>query len=230
MPDPSLIRRREQDVERPSRRIFLPLSVTLLVLFLVFFPLWEAKPQPCVVLLGDSITSLWQGLAGQLSGLRVINRGVPGDVTSHMRSRFERDVLALRPRVVVILGGINDLERVPLASIEQNLEAMAEQAERHGIRVVLATVPPAGEHHPDGPEDPDHGQIQALNRRIESLAERKRYTLVDYHSVLSDHRGYYLPNLSRDGVHPSLEGYERMEHLLREALEAALSEKPRRIG
>jgi lysophospholipase L1-like esterase len=218
--------------------------VFLVAVFLAF-PRQRACNPECVVLIGDSITSKWQGLAQtkQLSGLQIINRGVPGDFTSNMLSRFDHDVVQLHPRVVVILGGINDIVRIPLPSIEQNLASMAETAEQHGISVVLATLPPTGP--PRGEYDPDalagahipghdesvsrhdeilsgHNEIQALNDWIKNFANQKHYILVDYHSALADDRGYYLKGLTTDGVHPSVAGYERMEPLLREAIQSAI--------
>jgi lysophospholipase L1-like esterase len=135
-------------------------------------------------------------------------------------------VVQLHPRVVVILGGINDIARIPLPRIEQNLASMAETAEHHGIHVVLATLPPTGEYDPDRPTSADEvsglDEIQTLNHWIKNFANQKHYTLVDYHSALSDDRGYYLKGLTTDGVHPSPEGYERMEPLLHEAIQSAL--------
>jgi lysophospholipase L1-like esterase len=86
--------------------------VFLFAVFLVFPR--QKTCTDCVVLIGDSITSGWPGLAehDQLSGLRVINRGAPGDSTAHVFSRFHRDVVRLHPRVVVILGGINDIAQI----------------------------------------------------------------------------------------------------------------------
>jgi lysophospholipase L1-like esterase len=149
------------------------------------------------VLIGDSITSRWPGVAEreQLSGLRVINRGAPGGSTAHMFSRFNRDVVRLHPRAVVILGGINDIAQIPLPQIEHNLTSMAETAEHHGIHIVFATLPPTGlpteEHDPDKPSissiprpDDDgitmgndeivgHGEIQTLNKLHQEFRESK---------------------------------------------------------
>jgi len=233
---------------RPSRLFFVfALFVFLSVVFLAF-PRQRACGPDCVVLIGDSITSKWESLAQtkQLSGLQIINRGIPGDLTSHMLSRFDHDVVQLHPRVVVILGGINDIAQIPLPSIEQSLASMAETAERHGIHILLATLPPTGP--PIGEYDPDalaaahspgrdeivsgheemvsgHREIQALNDWIKNFANQKHYTLVDYHSVLADERGYYLKGLTTDGVHPSVQGYQRMEPLLRDAIQSAISGK-----
>ena len=185
------------------------------------------KQCDCVVLIGDSITSKWASLSNQqLSGLHVINRGIPGDSTSHMLSRFRRDVIQLHPRVVVILGGINDIPETPLPTIESRLTTMAESAARHRIRVVLATLPPAGVDNPDQPTSSHpsgHDEIRTLNDWIKSLANQGHYTLVDYDSVLSEDRGFYRHGLTSDGVHPSVEGYALMEPLLRQAIQSALN-------
>jgi len=138
----------------------------------------------------------------------------------------DSDVVQLHARVVVILGGINDIARIPLSRIEQNLASMAETAEHHGIQVVLATLPPTGEYDPDGPPSAEevsgHDEIQSLNNWIKNFANQKRYTLADYHSALADERGYYSKGLATDGVHPSVQGYERMEPLLSEAIRSAI--------
>jgi lysophospholipase L1-like esterase len=213
---------------RPVALIFTCAVLVLLVAMLLAFLRQKPCNPACVVLIGDSITAKWQSLArtSQLPGLQIINRGIPSDSTAHMLSRFNHDVVQLHPRVVVILGGINDIERIPLPQIEQNLASMAETAEQHGIHVVLATLPPTGEYDPDeisGAEQiSGHYQIQSLNNWLKNFADQKHYTLVDYHSALADDRGYYLKGLTTDGVHPTPEGYERMEPLLREAIQSAI--------
>lgn len=179
----------------------------------------------CVVLLGDSITSRWQNLEQtQISGLNVINRGIPSDVTSHMLERFDRDVSRLSPRVVVIQGGVNDIARAPLSATERNLEAMVEKARERRIPVVLATLLPTGEFEPDAPfpQNAGHREIQTLNEWIKELAGKRNCVVVDYYSALADEQGYFQKGLDTDGVHPSLKGYGRMEPLLREAVEEAL--------
>ena len=63
-----------------------------------------------VVFMGDSITQDW-GIynAGFFEANGYINRGISGQTTSEMLARFRRDVIDLQPKVVVILGGINDI-------------------------------------------------------------------------------------------------------------------------
>jgi len=221
---------------RPCRLFSIFALFLFLIAVFLAFPRQKACNPECVVLIGDSITSKWQGLTQtkQLFGLQIINRGISGDFTAHMLSRFDHDVVQLHPRVVVILGGINDIVRIPLPSIEQNLASMAETAEQHGIHVVLATLPPTGKYDPDPDElsaaqvsghdeiISGHDEIQVLNNWIRNFANQKHYTLVDYHSALADDRGYYLKGLTTDGVHPSIHGYERIEPLLRDAIQSAI--------
>ena len=113
---------------RPAALIFIFAIFALLTTAFLAFPRQKPCNPACVVLIGDSITPRWQSLAPakQLSGLQIVNRGIPSDSTSHMLSRFNHDVVRLHPRVVVILGGINDIERNPRPQIEQNLACMAE--------------------------------------------------------------------------------------------------------
>jgi hypothetical protein len=88
-------------------------------------------------------TSAWSrpGSGGFAPGKPFINRGIGGQTTPQMLIRFRADVIALRPRVVVILAGTNDIAGntgpTRLADIQDNLATMADLARAHGIRVVL---------------------------------------------------------------------------------------------
>jgi lysophospholipase L1-like esterase len=192
----------------------------------------KASDPEYVVLFGDSITSSWWSLTqtNQIFGMRIANRGVAGNFTDQMLSRFDRDVVQLHPRVVVILGGTNDILRssapAQVEHIEHNLQSMTEIAARNGIRVVMATLPPVGGHNPGKPPSSrltsDKASIEQLNAWIKSEADKNHYVVADYHSVLADDQGFYSSELSTDGIHPSLNGYQLMEPLVRKAVQAAI--------
>jgi len=199
------------------------------LLFAIYLAYPRTKPchSACIAFIGDSITSKWPALQppNQFSGLQIVNHGLPGDTTVNMVSRFRRDVIQLRPRIVVISGGLNDLEHTALPVIEQNLTVMAQTAREHRIQVILATLPPARAltsrplvTEPSAEAD----LIGPLNAWIRSFAAQNRYSLVDYYRALSDERGLYREGLSADGVHPTATGYARMEPLLRGAIQSAL--------
>ena len=101
-----------------------------------------------MLFMGDSITDNWGRQYGKFfPGKPYINRGISGQTTPQMLIRFRPDVIALRPAVVVILAGTNDIAgntgRTTLEAIEDNLTSMVELARANGFRVVLASLLPA---------------------------------------------------------------------------------------
>src|SRR5215831_7053200 len=100
-----------------------------------------------VVFLGDSITVNWGRRYGEFfPGKPYVNRGISGQTTPQMLIRFRPDVIALHPKVVVILAGTNDIAGntgpMTLEAIEDNLVSMTELAKANNIRVVLSSVMP----------------------------------------------------------------------------------------
>src|SRR5205823_782236 len=105
-----------------------------------------------VVFFGDSITDMWN-LAGYFPGKLYINRGISGQTTPQMLLRFRQDVIALAPKVVVILAGTNDIAgnpgSMPLEDIEANYASMADLAKARSINVVFASILPVNNYTPE---------------------------------------------------------------------------------
>src|SRR6202030_2525397 len=95
-----------------------------------------------VVFIGDSITDYWK-LPDYFPGKPYINRGIDGQTTPEMLLRFRQDVIALHPKVLVVLAGTNDIAgvhgRTSNEDIEANYASMADLARAHRIRVVFAS-------------------------------------------------------------------------------------------
>lgn len=179
-----------------------------------------------VVFMGNSITENWQQyVATMFPGKPYINRGISGQTTPQMLVRFRPDVIALDPKVVVILGGTNDLAGntgpSTLEMIEDNLASMAEVARANGIKVVLSSVLPVYDY-PWKPGLEPAPKIVALNKWIESYAAQHGAIYVDYHSAMVDDRGGLRGELGSDGVHPNEAGYRIMAPLVEQAIEQAL--------
>lgn len=178
-----------------------------------------------VLFMGDSITEGWN-LETSFPGKPYINRGIGGQTSSQMLLRFRQDVIDLKPKVVLILAGTNDLAGntgpVTLPQVEANLMSMAQLAAANGIRVVLCSVLPSVRFgwHPEL-EDPAP-RIAALNDWIKTYASENGYVYVDYHSAMKDTAGGLPPNLSNDGVHPLPAGYAIMTPLAESGIEKAL--------
>jgi len=177
-----------------------------------------------VVFMGNSITEGWH-LAEMFPGKPYVNRGISGQTTPQMLVRFRPDVVALKPKVVVILAGTNDIAGntgpSTIEMIEDNIASMAEIAHANGIKVVLSSVLPVFDY-PWKPGLEPAPKIIALNKWIKNYAAKHGHVYVDYHSATSDSRGGMRPELASDGVHPTEAGYRVMTPLAEAAIEKAL--------
>jgi lysophospholipase L1-like esterase len=186
-----------------------------------------AADEKRVVFMGDSITQGWkiEGPAGTFPGKPYVNRGISGETTPQMLVRFRQDVIDLKPAVVIILAGTNDIAGntgpMTLEQSESNLESMADLATANGIRVVLCSVLPAYDF-PWNPGQAPAQKIAVLNAWIRGYAAAKGYPYVDYYSAMKDERGGLPATLSRDGVHPLPAGYAIMTPLAETGIETAL--------
>ncbi|MCD8136090.1 MAG: SGNH/GDSL hydrolase family protein [Parabacteroides gordonii] len=175
-----------------------------------------------VVFMGNSITDGWWNTDSLFfKNNRYIGRGIGGQTTAQMLVRFRADVIDLQPKAVVILAGTNDIAQnngyIAPENILGNIISMAELAKANNIDVVLCSILPAYEYGwRKGLEPAD--KIIALNKMIKEYADRHNLTYVDYHSALKDARNGLPEKYSKDGVHPTMEGYKIMERLISEAL------------
>jgi len=184
------------------------------------------KSENRVVFLGNSITEGWQPhFATMFPGKPYIGRGIGGQTTPQMLLRFRQDVIALKPKVVVILAGTNDIAGntgpSTLEMIEDNLASMAELGKANGIRVVLSSVLPVFDY-PWKPGLTPAPKIVALNSWMRDYAASHGAVYLDYHSAMADQRQGMKAGLSQDGVHPNEAGYRIMAPLAERAIAEAL--------
>jgi lysophospholipase L1-like esterase len=180
-----------------------------------------------VVFMGDSIMEFWAlDSPWGFPGKPYINRGISAQTTPQMVLRFHQDVIALKPRVVVIMGGSTDIAGgtgpATQEQIEDNLAAMAEMATMNHIRVVLCSILPAYAY-PWSPNAQPAPKIVSLNQWIKEYAAANHYVYVDLYSALKDDRGGMPPTLSGDGVHPNRPARLIMVPLTEAGIEKALA-------
>src|SRR6202167_5050568 len=183
-----------------------------------------------VVFLGDSITDYWK-LPDYFPGKPYINRGIDGQTTPEMLVRFRQDVIALHPKVVVMLAGTNDIAGVtgPTSNedVEANYASMAELARAHRIRMVFASVLPVHNYTHDAEESfalRPSDRILALNKWLKDYCAKNRLVYLDYFSALADEQGMLKRDLADDGLHPTDAGYKIMAPLAEQAIHKALAE------
>ena len=175
-----------------------------------------------IVFMGNSITEFWKNVHPDFFvGKPYVNRGIGGQTTSQMLLRFRADVVNLHPKVVVFLGGTNDIAgntgNVTLDMIEDNIFSMIELAKKNDIGVVLCSVLPVFDY-PWSPGREPAEKIIELNKALRFYAETHDVTFVDFHSPMKDNRNGLRIALGEDGVHPNVAGYLIMEPLVEEGI------------
>jgi lysophospholipase L1-like esterase len=168
-----------------------------------------------VVFMGDSITEEWSNLYPEFfSGNNYINRGIGGQTTPQMLIRFKPDAIDLKPDVIVILAGTNDIAGntgpSTVRMITDNIFSMAELAIAYDIIVVLASILPVYQYSwADDVIDPP-SMIDSVNSKIKEYVENQGLIYLDfYSSMVDDQKGLKL-DYTGDGVHPNEAGYKVM--------------------
>lgn len=188
-----------------------------------------SSEQSRVVFLGDSITDGWR-INEYFPNRDFVNRGIGGQMTGQMLGRMKADVIDVKPAAVLILAGTNDIARgLPLGAIQNNLSMIADLADAHKIKVLMASVLPISDYNKDkdprnerSPQRPP-ATIRELNTWIEHFCKQRSFVYVDYFSKLVDKAGMLPADLADDGLHPNAAGYRVMAPVALESIEKTLS-------
>ncbi|RYG27565.1 MAG: acylhydrolase [Chitinophagaceae bacterium] len=188
-----------------------------------------ASGEKRVVFLGSSIFENWSMLEPSFwKNKSYVNRGISGQISPQLLVRFKQDVINLKPAVVIILAGSNDISgstgHVTNERILNNIGAMAELATANRIRVIVCAYLPVFDYPWRKGIEPAR-KIIALNKEIKKFVERNRLTLLDYFTPFADERNGQQQALSLDGVHPNQAGYKAMAPVTEKAIRSAL-QKP----
>ena len=188
--------------------------------------LMPTPKHPRVVFMGDSITENWVSRSGDFFTADRIGRGISGQTTPQMLARFRQDVIDLHPAVVQIMAGTNDIagNTGPMTpeQTQGNIKSMAELAHAHGIRVILASVPPA-DKFPWKPDAEVADKIVAMNAWLKAYAARSGCVYADYWSALKGDGLGMREGLSSDHVHPTAAGYQVMAPVAEAAIKRTLA-------
>jgi len=197
-----------------------------------------------VVFMGDSITDGWR-LAEFFPGKPYVNRGISGQTTAQMLVRMYPDVIDLKPAAVIILAGTNDISQntgpETITMVQENLMAMTELAQKHGIKVILCSLTPISDYAPmpvglgnppqttEGPKRKliqstrrPPSQIVQLNEWIKTYAASVDAIYADYFSAVVDTDGMLKEGYSEDGLHPNAKGYALMAPVAEAAIRRAI--------
>jgi len=186
----------------------------------------QLPPEPGrVVFLGDSITDGWK-LAQYFPGRPYVNRGISGQTTPQMLVRMFPDVIALKPAALMVFAGTNDIAGntgpSTLAMVEDNLQAITELAQAHGIKVVLCSLTPVSDYTRKQTLQRPPSDILKLNAWIREYAARANAVFADYFAAMVDETGMLKEGFSGDGLHPNDKGYALLVPVAEAALAKAL--------
>lgn len=190
----------------------------------------KANVRPQVVFMGDSITALWSLEPAFRADSRRVQRGISGQTTQQMLVRFRSDVINLRPAIVHIMAGINDVA-CTTGGVTQDFEilgwfaCMVELALTHRIKVILASVP-AATAMPKTKVMKPGPRISNLNTSLKRYAEQMRIVYADYWSVLVSPENGLRAEFAQNPSHPNAAGFAAMEPIFVAALEQTLSAAP----
>ena len=184
-----------------------------------------SPPGERIILFGDAIAENWE-IGQDFPELAFLNRGIAGETTLHMLARFQQDVLSLRPRIVILLAGRDDLvARLPLSATQDHLQLMTRLAARQGIELILSSLLPVRQRKPSfwrGGEQFQPSSILAMNAWMRECARENGLEYADFHSALADADGWMRPEFSDDGVRPNSAAYRAMAAALCAVLERIL--------
>jgi lysophospholipase L1-like esterase len=179
-----------------------------------------------VIFYGNSITDFWINIMPEFfTGKPYIDRGISGQTTPQMLVRFRQDVINLKPKVVVILAGINDINGNTGPStnemIEDNIRSMVEIAKANNIQVVLSSVLPCDSIYVRPDLHPAE-RVLLLNVWLQKYASENQCIYLNYFPGLANEKNGLKEEYTDDGIHPNKAGYEVMAPLADEAVKKAL--------
>ena len=180
------------------------------------------KNEGRIVFIGNSITQGWKNFMPEMfDNQTFINRGISGQTSTEMLVRFRTDVINLKPKVVVILAGTNDIAGNTLFRgleiVVGNISSMAELASQNNIKVILCSVLPAANFPWRKGKNPDI-KIPLLNQLIKDYAQKKGFYYLDYYNLMNDGNNGLKKDYGNDGVHPNMNGYKLMQKMVLDAI------------
>ncbi len=175
-----------------------------------------------VVFIGDSIVELFPTYELFANQKKIVyNRGISGDTSDKMLERLEKNALNIKPEVVCILIGTNDIARdIDHSIIIDNISKSIDKCKENGVKriIINGLLPVHKDINKNMVGKRTNQEIKELNQKLSSLAVSKNVLFVDFNNVIADEDGNFDKELTYDGLHPNALGYVKMAETLQSLL------------
>ncbi len=149
----------------------------------------------------------------------VVNQGINGERSDEIAARFDEDVIAKKPAIVVVIAGVNDIyQGRPAPHVKDQLAAMYARARVTGIAVVAGTIIPYNRATAD-----QNACMHEVNAWIRAQADAGLLTFADTRAAVAAPGNPDLLVSSPDGLHPDADGYRRMADAIAPAIERVVA-------
>ncbi|MDQ8203247.1 GDSL-type esterase/lipase family protein [Pelagicoccus sp. SDUM812003] len=185
------------------------------------------KGEAAIVFAGDSITQGWEWAPAwerDFAPLQPVNIGIGGDKTENLLWRLQNGATgSLRPKLVVLLIGVNnflhndDSAQEVFAGVKANLEQLRTSFPE--ARILTLGVFPYGQE----PGTRNRERVKVVNTLIETLAD-DTVTILDIGDALLEDDGTISKEIMGDFLHPTPEGYERINAAILPTIKALIEE------
>ena len=194
----------------------------------------QVTVRPDAVFMGNSITEGWAYQDPEFfKQNNFIGRGISGQTTAQMLCRFRPDVIAHKPKCVVIMAGTNDVAEnngpISHENILNNIISMVELAQANDIKVILCSITPTSVFRWRKEIEPAQ-LIRDLNKMLEAYAKEAGHYFLNYYPALTDEKGGLPEKWSKDTCHPNLECYRTvMEPMVCDAVNKVLKTPKKKL-
>lgn len=195
--------------------------------------LLQAGQEPVrVACFGDSITGVYYHTGGRRawcdmlgialkrlypqSRVEMFNAGISGNTSAAGLKRIDKDVLARRPHLVVVMFGMNDTARAPREQFEANLKSIVDRCRKVGAAVVLCTP---NSVYPNTPRPVD--RLAQFAESVRRVAKELSVPLADCYQAYEaihakDPQAWKL--LMSETIHPSMNGHRLFAEVMAQAI------------
>jgi acyl-CoA thioesterase I len=169
--------------------------------------------------LGDSITYgfpygpnySWVKMVSHRLGIKIINGGINGDTTDFMLRRLPQ-ALAGRPSHLLFTGGANDAYwGQTLSAVSVNYSEICRLCRQANVSVIAGLPTPV-----------DEPQVEAIladyRNYLTELASKHNFQVIPFHKAFIDKEGRFKSELTTDGCHPNIDGYEAMAEIAEQSM------------